>query len=93
MPDIDFSSPDHRIGNMTNMRFVRAWARVRHHVMANEIPEPSLPWLQGYMTALETEIAGELGLPTTTLVGRLVDLGRELVGLTDGQDEAGLPTV
>jgi hypothetical protein len=92
MPDVDFSDPVHRIGNLTNMRFVQAWARIRHHVFAGEMEEPILPWIRGYMMEMERQIAEELDLPTTTLVGRLVDLGNELTESKDGQDQAGFPT-
>ena len=83
---------DHRIDNLINMRFVRAWARIRHHVFTGDIEEPCLPWLQGYITEMERQIANELDLPQTTLTGRIVDLGRELCASTDGQDQAGFPT-
>jgi hypothetical protein len=70
------------------MRFVKAYARIRHHVFTDECGDDGTAFLKGYMSALETELAKELQLPETMLVGRLVDLGRDLCDYKSGQDQA-----
>lgn len=84
MTQQDLSSPDHRLDNLTNMRFVRAYARVRHHVFNPPEDDLTAAFLRGYLGSLEQELAKELGLPETMLVGRLVDLGRDLCDPKDG---------
>jgi len=88
MPDVDFSSPNHRLDNLSNLRFVRAYARVRHHVYNDGNADLTEAFLKGYMSSLEANLATDLGLSLTTLVGRLVDLGAELCNDKDAKDEA-----
>jgi len=84
----DFSSTDHRLDNLINMRFVRAYAKIRHHVMNPRGEGYSTPFLVGYIGEMDKQLADELQLPATTLVGRLVDLGRELCTEQDRQGRA-----
>jgi hypothetical protein len=88
MADVDYSGPEHRLDNLQNMRFVRAYARVRHQVYKRADEDFLGAFLRGYMESLEHNIAEEMQLPETTLVGRLVDLGRDLCEFNDGQDQA-----
>lgn len=73
---------------MSNMRFVKAYARIRHHVFTDECGGDDTAFLKGYMSGLERDLAAELQLPETLLVGRLVDLGRDLCDYKSGQDGA-----
>jgi hypothetical protein len=73
---------------MSNMRFVRLYAAVRHHVFTDDCDGDGTAFLKRYMASLERHVATELGLPQTMLVGRLVDLGRDLCEFKSGQDEA-----
>jgi len=84
----DYSSPEHRLDNLVNMRFVRAYARVRHHILNPLEDDQTSPYLQGYVMELDKHLADELQLPATTLVGRLVDLGRDLCANKGAKDEA-----
>ena len=88
MTQQDFSAPDHRIDNLVNMRFVRAYARVRHHVMHPVDDDCTAAFLRGYIESLDKSLADELCLPATTLVGRLVDLGRDLCTDNSAKDGA-----
>lgn len=88
MTQQDLSSPHHRIDNLINMRFVRAYAKIRHHVFTDDRKDETTDFLRGYLGELERQFAFELQLPETTLVGRLVDLGRDLCEWKSGQDEA-----
>jgi hypothetical protein len=85
----DLSSPQHRLDNLTNMRFVRAYAQIRHHVFTDDRQDETTDFLRGYIGEMDRQIAHELQLPETTLVGRLVDLGRDLCewkSATDGAE-------
>lgn len=88
MTQQDLSSPDHRLDNLTNMRFVRAYARIRHHVFNPVDDDGTAAFLRGYIGSMDESLAKELGLPETMLVGRLVDLGRDLCTDKDAKDEA-----
>ena len=88
MSQQDYSSPNHRLDNLTNMRFVRAYARIRHHVFNPIDDDLSNAFLRGYIASMDQDLAQELELPETLLVGRLGDLGRELCENNDAKDEA-----
>ena len=88
MTQQDFSSPDHRLDNLINMRFVRAYARLRHHVHNDGLDDDTAHWMRGYMGTLEENMAEEMCLPLTSLVGRLVDLGRDLCTTKGAKDRA-----
>lgn len=78
MTQEDLSSTAHRLDNLTNMRFVRAYALVRAFIFDPELAMLPSHEHKALFTALEREIADAMGLPTTSLVGRLVDLGEAL---------------
>ena len=82
----DFSDPIHRINNLTNMKFVRAYALIRHHLSGPEMADTDIPYLRELCAELERRIAGELQLPLTTLVGTLVDIGNEEYQAKDAKD-------
>lgn len=88
MTQQDLSSPSHRIDNLVNMRFVQAYARVRHHLFNDDRDDDTTAFMRGYLGSMETELARDLDLPETTLVGRLVDLGRDLCDDKSAKDEA-----
>ncbi len=88
MTQQDFSDPNHRIDNLSTMRFVRAYATVRYHVLFDEIEDHTTSFLKGYITETDRQLAVELQLPEMTLFGRLTDLGRDLTRTTDAKDEA-----
>jgi hypothetical protein len=73
---------------MTNMRFVRLYAAIRHHVFTDDRDDETTNFLRGYMATLERHVATELGLPETMLLGRLVDLGRDLCDFKIAKDGA-----
>jgi hypothetical protein len=74
----DLSSDTHRLDNLVNMRFVRAYALVRAFIFDPELAMLPAHEHKALFTALEREISDAMGLPTTSLVGRLVDLGEAL---------------
>lgn len=87
MTQQDLSSPAHRLDNLVNMRFVRAYAVLRYHIFdagSDALTASDLRILCGLM---EHNVAVDMDFPETALVGRLVDLGRDLVESTDGQDQ------
>jgi hypothetical protein len=84
----DYSSPQHRLDNLSNMRFVRAYAQVRHHVFHPVDEDCTAAFLRGYIGALDQSLAAQLEIPETLLVGRLVDLGIELCTNNGAKDEA-----
>ncbi len=88
MTQQDFSAPEHRMDNLSNMRFVKAYAKIRHHVFNPVEDDCTAAFLRGYIGSLDQHLAEDLGLPETTLVGRLVDIGRELCTNQDAKDEA-----
>lgn len=78
MPDIDFSSPEHRLANLATLKFFQAYCQVRYHVQRRCDEEFIGAFLDGYMDSLETRIATELGLPHSTLVKTMVSIGEEM---------------
>jgi hypothetical protein len=83
MTQQDFSSPQHRIDNLTNMRFVRAYALLRHFIHDPELSQLPVHELKHLCSKLDAENADALGLPMTSLVGRLVDLGAATANYKD----------
>jgi len=84
----DFSSEKHRLDNMDNMRFVRAYARVRHHLLEHGDRPDLQAFLTGYMEELERQISIEMGFNQEMLVNRLVNIGDGWCQHQDAEDEA-----
>ena len=92
MTQPDWSSTAHRLDNLAKQKFVQAWARVRHHVYLDENADYTALFLRGYMSVIENHIASEVGISESTLVGRLIDIGKELCQDKDAKDEGGSAT-
>lgn len=88
MSDNDFSSFHHRVDNLSHHKFVQAYARIRHHIIADEHPDGPTPWLKGYVKGLDQELALAFGVPITTLRDMLTDQGLMLCHNKDGQEQA-----
>lgn len=88
MSQPDWSSREHRLDNLTNMRFVRLYAKVRYMTMRSFEMGITLSDLRSVMLEWEQEVAKEMDFNHTTLAGRLEELGQDLLKANSGQDEA-----
>ena len=88
MSQPDWSSAQHRLDNLTNMRFVRLYAKLRYHIDHSFEEGITLSDLRTMMTVWERDVAKEMDFAHTPLAGRLDELGYDLVEGQERQDEA-----
>jgi len=86
MPDQDFSAPEHRLDNLSTHRFFRVYALLRENIHSARWADAPVSDLREVCALVDSQLAKELGIPATTLIGRLVDLGAQIAGLQDGQE-------
>jgi len=74
MTQQDFSSPEHRLDNLSKLQIFQMYAELRrliHHESHGNAP---LKDLRVVCEVMEHNMAAFLDIPTTSLIGKLVDV-------------------
>lgn len=78
MPDNDFSSPQHRLENLSKHQFVRAYAVIHQVICREGWADNPVSDLRVVITVLDHVLAEQFSIPMTSLVGMLVDVDNEV---------------
>lgn len=91
MPDNDFSSPAHRVENLSKHTFVRAYAALHGVIHREAWADSPVSDLRVVVKVLDDVIAQTFDIPMTTLVGMLVDVDNQMGAFktSSGRAESG----
>ena len=78
MTQQDFSEPAHRLENISQMQFFKAYAALRHLIFSRAWQGRPVEYLRLATGVIEHQLADMFDIPATTLVGKLVDTGYEV---------------
>lgn len=73
------------------MQFFKAYAAIRHLIMSPSWADRPIADLRLACDVVEYQLAQQFDITATSLIGALVEVGRLIEEIKDGQDQGGSP--